>query len=444
MKKLSGAGAAFLLSAAMILSPASAAFAAGSLTGASSQKVTRIDARDLVRSQQAAAGISLGFGLDPVYSDSADSQLFAAKIDKILAGCKKAAGNGTRSISEIQKEIDSVTRILKNINKFKKTLKADASGSRGSADILARVSYAQARVKKCRSDLKKELAKAQKLAAEQAAAAKTAQDYRQAEPETQAPETQVPETETPETTAPETEVPETEAPETETPETEVPETEAPETDAPETEAPETDAPETETPETDAPESEAPETEAAQAEDSYEDDSEDTGDYQETEADSEDTGDYQETEAEADSSDDENSSSTGSSSSSWRWPVSSRNITSGYGGREAPTEGASTNHMGLDIAADEGSDIYSATSGTVSKSGYNDAMGNYVVVDRGDGYSTIYEHCSDIYASEGDSVSAGDTIAAVGSTGIATGSHLHFGVTYNGDYVDPGDYDYSDE
>lgn len=64
------------------------------------------------------------------------------------------------------------------------------------------------------------------------------------------------------------------------------------------------------------------------------------------------------------------------------------------------------------------------------------MGNYIVISHGNGVCTVYEHCSSLYVSEGDYVSQGQTIAAVGSTGISTGAHLHFGVTVGGEYVNP--------
>ncbi|MGN0205123.1 MAG: murein hydrolase activator EnvC family protein [Coprococcus sp.] len=131
-----------------------------------------------------------------------------------------------------------------------------------------------------------------------------------------------------------------------------------------------------------------------------------------------------------------SPSSPSSSTGMIWPVGSTYITSYFGYRNSPTAGASTYHQGIDIAASEGSAIWAAASGTVTTASYSSAMGNYVVISHGNGLSTVYEHCSALYVSAGDYVSQGSTIAAVGSTGISTGAHLHFGVMENGSYVNP--------
>ncbi len=119
-----------------------------------------------------------------------------------------------------------------------------------------------------------------------------------------------------------------------------------------------------------------------------------------------------------------------------WPVGSSSITSYFGYRSSPTAGASSYHRGLDIGASAASSIWAAASGTVTTASYNSAMGNYIVISHGNGVCTVYEHCSALYVSAGQSVSQGETIAAVGSTGISTGAHLHFGVTVGGDYVNP--------
>ena len=105
----------------------------------------------------------------------------------------------------------------------------------------------------------------------------------------------------------------------------------------------------------------------------------------------------------------------------------------------PTAGASSNHKGIDISASTGSSIVAAAGGTVSIATYSYSAGNYVVVNHGNGLSTVYMHCSQLLVSAGDTVKAGQTIAKVGSTGYSTGSHLHFAVRKNGSYVNPSSY-----
>ena len=131
-------------------------------------------------------------------------------------------------------------------------------------------------------------------------------------------------------------------------------------------------------------------------------------------------------------------STGGSSLRWPCPASGR-ITSGYGNRKSPTAGASSNHKGIDISASTGSSIVAAAGGTVSIATYSYSAGNYVVLNHGNGLSTVYMHCSQLLVSAGDTVKAGQTIAKVGSTGYSTGSHLHFAVRKNGSYVNPSSY-----
>lgn len=123
-----------------------------------------------------------------------------------------------------------------------------------------------------------------------------------------------------------------------------------------------------------------------------------------------------------------------------WPCpASRRITSGFGPRSQPVPGASTNHKGIDIGAPYGSSIVAAASGRVTTSAYSNSAGNYIVISHGNGISTVYMHCSALYVSAGEMVSAGQSIAAVGSTGFSTGNHLHFGVIKNGAYVNPRNY-----
>lgn len=121
------------------------------------------------------------------------------------------------------------------------------------------------------------------------------------------------------------------------------------------------------------------------------------------------------------------------------PCPSGYVSSYFGGRNSPGGIGSTNHKGQDFAAGSGSPIYAAAGGTVTTVSYNGARGNYVVINHGNGLSTLYQHCSATYVSVGQSVSCGQNIAAVGTTGISTGPHLHFEVWQNGIPVDPSNY-----
>ena len=123
---------------------------------------------------------------------------------------------------------------------------------------------------------------------------------------------------------------------------------------------------------------------------------------------------------------------------WPCPSSSR-ITSGFGGRSSPTEGASSNHKGIDIGASTGSDILAAAGGTVTISTYSSSAGNYIMISHGGGVSTVYMHCSQRLVEVGDTVSQGQVIAKVGSTGYSTGPHLHFEIRSGGGNVDPSLY-----
>jgi murein DD-endopeptidase MepM/ murein hydrolase activator NlpD len=123
---------------------------------------------------------------------------------------------------------------------------------------------------------------------------------------------------------------------------------------------------------------------------------------------------------------------------WPCPSSSR-VTSSFGSREQPTAGASTYHKGIDIGASVGSDIVAAASGTVVTASYSVSAGNYIMIYHGDGVYTVYMHCSKLLVSVGEEVKQGQKIAEVGSTGVSTGPHLHFGIIVNGSYVNPLNY-----
>ena len=123
-----------------------------------------------------------------------------------------------------------------------------------------------------------------------------------------------------------------------------------------------------------------------------------------------------------------------------WPCPSyKRISDEYGNRIHPTLGIEKFHNGLDLAAPGGSPILAAYDGDVVAAAYSGSMGNYVMIDHGSGLYTIYMHASALYVSKGQSVTKGQTIAAVGSTGRSTGNHLHFGVRLNGSYVSPWNY-----
>ena len=123
-----------------------------------------------------------------------------------------------------------------------------------------------------------------------------------------------------------------------------------------------------------------------------------------------------------------------------WPAPSyTRISDDYGYSTHPILGIQQFHSGVDMAAPSGSSILAAADGTVVAATYNATMGNYVMIDHGNGLYTIYMHASALYVSSGQSVSAGSTIAAVGSTGRSTGAHLHFSVRQNGSYVSPWNY-----
>ena len=134
------------------------------------------------------------------------------------------------------------------------------------------------------------------------------------------------------------------------------------------------------------------------------------------------------------------SGNGQSTGSMMWPCpSSKRVTSDYGPRTSPTNGASSNHKGIDIGAAYGADIVAADGGTVLVATYSSSGGNYVIIDHGGGLCTVYMNASSLTVSAGQTVSKGQVIAKVGSTGISTGNHLHFGVTLNGVYVSPWGY-----
>lgn len=119
-----------------------------------------------------------------------------------------------------------------------------------------------------------------------------------------------------------------------------------------------------------------------------------------------------------------------------WPTDSQSITSYFGGRDSPGGIGSTNHMGIDIGASEGTPIYAAMPGTVTTAGWYGGYGNAVIIDHGGGMQTLYGHMSAVGTSPGMNVMPGQVIGFVGSTGNSTGPHLHFSVIQDGQWLDP--------
>ncbi len=123
-----------------------------------------------------------------------------------------------------------------------------------------------------------------------------------------------------------------------------------------------------------------------------------------------------------------------------WPsVEGTYISSYFGPRSSPGPGASTYHKGIDIPCSTGSDVVAAESGTVVISQYSNSAGNYIMIDHGNGVSTVYMHNSQLLVGVGTTVTKGQVIAKAGNTGNSFGSHCHFGVMINGEYVNPLDY-----
>jgi murein DD-endopeptidase MepM/ murein hydrolase activator NlpD len=112
------------------------------------------------------------------------------------------------------------------------------------------------------------------------------------------------------------------------------------------------------------------------------------------------------------------------------------ITSNFGPRDAPMDGASTNHQGIDIDGNKGDFVIASESGTVTHAGPKGSYGNLVIIDHGGGYETYYAHLSSIDVRVDEEVMQDRVIGKVGKTGRATGPHLHFELRLNGSPVSP--------
>ena len=126
-----------------------------------------------------------------------------------------------------------------------------------------------------------------------------------------------------------------------------------------------------------------------------------------------------------------------SDASWIVPVSGYTLTSPFGMRKHPVLGTNRMHNGVDMACPQGTPIYATRAGKVTTASYQaGGAGNYVSINHLDGFASIYMHMTHYVVSAGQTVAAGQLIGYVGSTGISTGPHLHFGISYAGTYVNP--------
>ena len=137
------------------------------------------------------------------------------------------------------------------------------------------------------------------------------------------------------------------------------------------------------------------------------------------------------------SDDTTPSTGAPSSSGWVSPLPYYTVTSPFGMRKHPILGYERMHNGIDMSAAKGTPIYAAKSGRVTVAAYQaGGAGYYVSINHGDGFSSIYMHMTHYIVSAGQYVNAGQVIGYLGSSGLSTGPHLHFGISYNGKYVNP--------
>ena len=129
-----------------------------------------------------------------------------------------------------------------------------------------------------------------------------------------------------------------------------------------------------------------------------------------------------------------------SSSGWVKPLKSYSITSAFGMRVHPITGEYKMHQGVDMSAPQGTPIYAAKAGKVTTTAFQaGGAGYYVSINHGDGFASVYMHMTHYIVKPGNYVNAGQVIGYVGSTGGSTGPHLHFGISYNGSYVNPMNY-----
>ena len=129
-----------------------------------------------------------------------------------------------------------------------------------------------------------------------------------------------------------------------------------------------------------------------------------------------------------------------SDADWITPVPYYTLSSPFGMRMHPILGIYRMHNGIDMACAAGTQIYASRAGLVEVAGYQaDGAGNYIQLNHGDGFRSIYMHMTNYIVNQGDYVAPGQVIGYVGNTGLSKGNHLHFGISYNGTYVNPMQY-----
>lgn len=123
-----------------------------------------------------------------------------------------------------------------------------------------------------------------------------------------------------------------------------------------------------------------------------------------------------------------------------WPLESRLVSTEFNPSGDPSVSDGRTHKGMDISTrSQIIPIYTTASGTVVTANYHSSYGNQVIIDHGNGFTTLYAHCDELMVSAGETVEKGDMIATTGDTGMSTGIHLHYEIMLNGEYQNPRDY-----
>ena len=124
---------------------------------------------------------------------------------------------------------------------------------------------------------------------------------------------------------------------------------------------------------------------------------------------------------------------------WLTPLTSYRLTSPFGMRKHPILGIYRMHNGIDMGAPKSTPIYASRGGQITIAEENDSAGLYVQINHGDGFKSIYMHMEYYIVKVGDYVAQGQVIGYVGTSGLSNGYHLHFGISLNGEYVNPLEY-----